>query len=220
MCISMSTRCNKTGGINMNCNTNNSDILIAGVGGQGVLTLAEILAKAALADNLNVRVGEIHGMAQRGGHVVCTVRIGENVYGPIIDSGTANLIVGFEPLETLREIHAVSNDGYVVMSSHIQYPVAVSMGQTEYPDHGEIISQIRRFTDKILEIDAMELAKEAGSSRSMNMVMLGAILGTNLTPIKKESVLAAVRMSFSSKFETINITAVELGFQAIQKLLT
>jgi len=204
----------------MNCNTNNSDILIAGVGGQGVLTLAEILAKAALADNLNVRVGEIHGMAQRGGHVVCTVRIGENVYGPIIDSGTANLIVGFEPLETLREIHAVSNDGYVVMSSHIQYPVAVSMGQTEYPDHGEIISQIRRFTDKILEIDAMELAKEAGSSRSMNMVMLGAILGTNLTPIKKESVLAAVRMSFSSKFETINITAVELGFQAIQKLLT
>ena len=92
----------------MNSNTSNTNILIAGVGGQGVLTLAEIIAKAALADNLNVRVGEIHGMAQRGGHVVCTVRIGDNVFGPIIDSGTADLVIGFEPLETLREIQTIS----------------------------------------------------------------------------------------------------------------
>ena len=107
----------------MNSNTTNTNILITGVGGQGVLTLAEILAKTALADRLNVRVGEIHGMAQRGGHVVCTVRIGENVYSPIIDSGTADLVIGFEPLETLREVQAISKSGYVVMSSHIQYSI-------------------------------------------------------------------------------------------------
>jgi len=76
------------------------NIAIAGVGGQGVLTLAELLAKAALNEGLNVRVGEIHGMAQRGGHVVCTVRIGENAKGPIIDAGAADLLVGFEPVET------------------------------------------------------------------------------------------------------------------------
>ena len=92
----------------MSSNTTNTDVIsiaITGVGGQGVLTLAEILAKAALADSYNVRVGEIHGMAQRGGHVVCTVRIGNDAKGPIIDSGTAQLVVGFEPVETIREVH-------------------------------------------------------------------------------------------------------------------
>jgi indolepyruvate ferredoxin oxidoreductase beta subunit len=212
----MSTRGNQAGGMIMNRNTSNSNILIAGVGGQGVLTLAEILAKTALSDGLNVRVGEIHGMAQRGGHVVCTVRIGEEVYGPIIDPGTADLIIGFEPLETLREAHIIGKDGYIVMSSHIQYPVAVSMGETEYPKHDEIISKMEQFTKKILEFDAMELAKEAGSSRSMNMVMLGAAIGTGLTPLRKESALDAVRSSFSSKFESINVAAVELGYNAVK----
>ncbi len=200
----------------MSRNTSNSNIVITGVGGQGVLTLAEILAKTALSDDLNVRVGEIHGMAQRGGHVVCTVRIGEEVYGPIIDPGTANLVVGFEPLETLREAHIVSKNGCIVMSSHVQYPVAVSMGEIEYPDHDEIISKMKQFTEKILEFDAMELAIESGSSRSMNMVMLGAVIGTGLTPLRKESALDAVRSSFSSKFESINVAAVELGYTAVK----
>jgi indolepyruvate ferredoxin oxidoreductase beta subunit len=203
----------------MNSNTGNTNILIAGVGGQGVLTLAEIIAKAALADNLNVRVGEIHGMAQRGGHVVCTVRIGDEVYGPIIDSGTADLVVGFEPLETLREIQAISKTGYVVMNSHVQYPVEVSMGKTEYPTHEEILSHMQAFTKNIKELDAMELAKKAGSSRSMNMVMLGALLGTELTPLKKELALEVVRSSFSSKFESINLTAVDLGYETVRDLM-
>ena len=203
----------------MNSNTTNTNILITGVGGQGVLTLAEILAKTALADRLNVRVGEIHGMAQRGGHVVCTVRIGENVYGPIIDSGTADLVIGFEPLETLREVQAISKSGYVVMSSHIQYPVDVSMGKSEYPANEEIMTQMQMFTENILEFNAMNLAKKAGSSRSMNMVMLGAVLGTHLTPLRKEAAIESIRQSFSSKFESINIAAVELGYEALKNLL-
>ncbi|MCK4568363.1 MAG: 2-oxoacid:acceptor oxidoreductase family protein, partial [Candidatus Thorarchaeota archaeon] len=109
----------------MSSNTSNTvNIAITGVGGQGVLTLAELLAKAALSEGLNVRVGEIHGMAQRGGHVVCTVRIGDDAKGPIIDAGAADLLVGFEPVETLREIHLVKKGGYVLMSSNVQYPVA------------------------------------------------------------------------------------------------
>ena len=204
----------------MTGNTGNTiNIAISGVGGQGVLTLAEILAKAALAEGLNVRVGEIHGMAQRGGHVVCTVRIGDNAKGPIIDSGTAELLVGFEPVETLREVHLVKKGGYVLMSSHVQYPVAVSMGKAEYPDHGEILQSIRAFTDKVIEFDAQQIAVDAGSSRALNMVMFGGILGTGLVPINTETAYQAIRESFSQKYEKINLTAAEEGLNKVKSML-
>ncbi|MFW9913607.1 MAG: indolepyruvate oxidoreductase subunit beta [Candidatus Thorarchaeota archaeon] len=199
--------------------SNTINVAITGVGGQGVLTLAEILAKAALADSLNVRVGEIHGMAQRGGHVVCTVRIGDGAKGPIVDPGTADLLVGFEPIETLREIQTIAEDGCVLLSSHIQYPVAVSMGEAEYPDHEEIISGIKKFTGRVLEVDAMALAQKAGSSLSLNMVMLGGIIGTGITPIKKKTALEIVRSTFPKKFESINVQALDLGMEAIESLL-
>ncbi|MFW9886903.1 MAG: indolepyruvate oxidoreductase subunit beta [Candidatus Thorarchaeota archaeon] len=199
--------------------SNTINVAITGVGGQGVLTLAEILAKAALADSLNVRVGEIHGMAQRGGHVVCTVRIGDGAKGPIVDPGTADLLVGFEPIETLREIQTIAENGCVLLSSHIQYPVAVSMGEAAYPDHEEIISGIKKFTNRILEVDAMALAQKAGSSLSLNMVMLGGIIGTRITPIKKNTALEIVRSTFPGKFEPINVQALELGMEAVESLI-
>lgn len=194
-------------------NTPVTNIVISGVGGQGVLTIAEIIAKAALAQSLNVRVGEIHGMAQRGGHVVCTVRIGEGVRGPIIDEGTAQVIVGFEPIETLREIQFIQDNGLVIMNNHVQFPVAVSMGKAEYPDHSEILKGLKRFTSNIAEFDAREFAIQAGGSRSMNIVMLGATIGSGLVPIHKETAIRVVRESFPEKYADTNIKAFELGFQ-------
>ena len=196
--------------------SNTVNIAISGVGGQGVLTLAELLAKAALNEGLNVRVGEIHGMAQRGGHVVCTVRIGDDVKGPIIDAGAADLLVGFEPVETLREIHLIKKGGYVLMSSNVQYPVAVSMGKAEYPDHKEILASIKKFTDKIIEINAQEIAIEAGSPRALNMVMFGGIIGTDLVPISKDSAMQAIREAFPKKFEKTNTTAAEIGLERVR----
>nr|KXH72676.1 MAG: hypothetical protein AM325_01205 [Candidatus Thorarchaeota archaeon SMTZ1-45] len=201
----------------MNSITSNTvNIAITGVGGQGVLTLSEILARAALECGFNVRVGEIHGMAQRGGHVVCTVRIGKNARGPIIDPGFAHLLVGFEPLETLREINLVKQGGCILMSSHVQYPVAVSMGHSKYPSHEEIIKNMKKYTDRIIEFDALELAVKAGSTQALNMVMLGAIIGTNLVPITKEVALNVVRTAFPKKFEKINVNATKLGFEMAQ----
>ena len=192
-------------------NSNTVNIAITGVGGQGVLTLAEILAKAALQCGLNVRVGEIHGMAQRGGHVACTVRVGENAKGPIVDPGSAHLLVGFEPVETLREIQLVKQGGCVLMSSHVQYPVAVSMGKAEYPNHDEIIKSINKYTDRIIEFDAMELAVKAGSTQALNMVMLGAIIGTGIVPITEDVAISVIRETFPKKFEKINATATKFG---------
>lgn len=200
----------------MSDNTSNTiNIVISGVGGQGVLTLAEIMARAALQESYNVRVGEIHGMAQRGGHVICTVRIGENAFGPIIDSGTADILVGFEPIETLREAKLLKPQGKIIMSTHIIYPVAVSMGQAEYPTLKKIISSLSEITNDIFEFDAMKLALEAGSSKALNMVMFGAIIGSGITPISKEKTISVVRESFSKRFEAINVKAVELGIEAI-----
>ncbi len=205
----------------MSSNTSNTEVVnvaITGVGGQGVLTLAEILAKAALADSYNVRVGEIHGMAQRGGHVVCTVRIGEGAKGPIIDSGTAHLVVGFEPVETIREAHMIGKDGYILVNSHIQYPVAVSMGKADYPSKDTIQKAFREFSERILEFNAMELATQAGSTRSMNMVMFGAIIGTGIVPINKDTAIDVVRKAFPAKFSEVNIEAFNLGYNKIQEI--
>ena len=107
----------------------------------------------------------------------------------------------------------------MLISSHIQYPVAVSMGKAEYPNQEEIINSIKKFTTRILEIDAMALAQKAGSSLSLNMVMLGGILGTGITPIKKKTALKIVRTIFPKKFEGTNVQALELGMNAVEALL-
>ncbi len=207
----------------MSSNTGNTSnlvsVAISGVGGQGVLTLAEVLAKAALRNSHNVRVGEIHGMAQRGGHVICTVRIGPGAKGPIVDNGTADIMVGFEPAETLREIQLVKKDGHVLMNTHIMYPVAVSMGKAEYPEHKEILENMKKFSKNIIEFDAFQLAKESGDTRAMNMVMLGAIIGTGITPISEEAAIESVRTSFPGRFEEINIKAFKLGLEKVKRLL-
>ena len=198
-------------------NTNTVDVVISGVGGQGVLTLAEILAKAALAESKKVRVGEIHGMAQRGGHVICTVRIGPDVSGPIIDPGTADILVGFEPIETLREIESISEDGKVLMNSNVLHPVAVSMGKAEYPKHADIVKSIKRFTKNLIQFNAMNLAKNAGSDRAMNMVMFGAIIALNITGISMDTAKKTIRETFPGRYEDINIRAFEAGMQQIDQ---
>jgi indolepyruvate ferredoxin oxidoreductase, beta subunit len=196
-----------------------TNIVVSGVGGQGVLTLAEVLAKAAVHDGHNVRVGEIHGMAQRGGHVMCTIRIGEYARGPIIDPGTAQLVVGFEPIETLREIHLIAPNGRVIMSSHTLMPVAVSMDQATYPDRESIVNAIRRFTSNVFEFDAMQLAEKAGSSYSLNMVMLGAIVATGLVPVTRDSTLQSLSETIPQQFQQTNLTAFDLGFSQILMML-
>ncbi|MHA1771175.1 MAG: indolepyruvate oxidoreductase subunit beta [Candidatus Thorarchaeota archaeon] len=205
----------------MNCNTHDTDVFnlaISGVGGQGVLTLAEVLSRAALNVGHNVRVGEIHGMAQRGGHVVCTVRIGPDAYGPIVDAGTAHLIVGFEPVETLREVKLVKPDGYIIMNQHIQHPVAVSMGKADYPPLDKILSSLQKFAKHVFDFNAMSLAESAGSPQSMNMVMFGAIIGSGIVPVSKDIALATVAASFPGRFEEINTRAFESGFAVTSAL--
>jgi indolepyruvate ferredoxin oxidoreductase beta subunit len=186
------------------------DIILAGVGGQGVLSLAAIIATGAMKDNLKVRQSEVHGMAQRGGAVLSHLRISDSdIASDLVPKGSASLILGMEPLEVLRYVDFLNAEGGIVTAAEpfINIP--------DYPaDVETIYAKIRKFkTNKI--VDSVAIAKEAGSARAANMVIIGA--ASNLLPVKKESLKAAIEQLFSAKGKDIvdaNIKAFDAGANA------
>ena len=189
------------------------DISLVGVGGQGILTAAELLAKCAMLDNHNVRVGEIHGMAQRGGIVQSAVRIGKDVYGPIISEGMADLIIGFEPVETLRGLSFASEKTIVLLNEHIVYPTVVSMGEASYPDMDHIKQSISKFTNKLYSFNAMDLALKAGAAITMNLVLLGAAFKIGNIGLNKDTMESVITNTFPERFKETNLKAFNLGYK-------
>jgi indolepyruvate ferredoxin oxidoreductase beta subunit len=193
------------------------NIVLAGVGGQGTLLAAEALGTAAVKDDLNVRVGEIHGMAQRGGAVISTVRIGEDVLASTVLEGRADILIGFEPIETLRSLKYASEGTFVIMSTERVPPVELAVRKAAYPSIDEIVEKIHRFTENVILVDTERLAKEAGSSLTRNVVLLGVAAGTGKLPVTKDSLLEAVRDLAPPKHLKVNLRAFELGFHSLSK---
>ena len=201
-------------------NIDELNISFVGVGGTGVLTAAHLLAEAALLENLNVVIGEIHGMAQRGGSVFCEVRIGENVHGPIIPIGKLDILVGIEPLETLRYSYKLHKKSYVLINTYTIPPPSVSIGKEHYPSLEEIENTLRRFTPLIYKINAAEIAKKTGSLVTMNIVMIGAIAGLRILPIEVNSFIKAIKTYFPEKYHEQNIKAFKLGYENMSENIT
>lgn len=193
------------------------NIVLAGVGGQGTLLAAEALGTAAVKDDLNVRVGEIHGMAQRGGAIISTVRIGQEVLASTVLEGRADILIGFEPIETLRSLKYASEGTFVIMSTERVPPVELATRKATYPNIEEIVEKIRRFTNNIILVDTERLAREAGSSLTRNVVLLGVAAGTGRLPVTKDSLLEAVRELVPSKHLEVNVRAFELGFDSLSR---
>jgi len=193
------------------------NIVLAGVGGQGTLLAAEILGTAAVKDELNVRVSEIHGMAQRGGAVVSTVRIGDAVRAPTVIDGQADVLLGFEPLETLRNLKYASRKTLVIMNSEEIPPAGLAAKNLKYPDLEEVKQKISRFTEKIIVVDAAQLAEEAGSSLAQNSVLVGALAAVASFPVKLESVVEALKQLVPAKHAEANVKAFQLGYGAVKK---
>ncbi|MEM2249372.1 MAG: indolepyruvate oxidoreductase subunit beta [Candidatus Bathyarchaeia archaeon] len=189
------------------------NIVLAGVGGQGILLAAEVLGTAAVKEGLNVRVGEIHGMAQRGGAVLCTVRIGENVLSPLVLDGQADVLLGFEPLETLRNIRYASEKTLIIMGDEKIPPPEFTLKGESYPRLDEILEKLRRISKNIVVIDALRIAKEAGSAVMQNAVLLGALSAIGKLPIKKESLIEALEELVPEKYAKMNVNAFELGYK-------
>ena len=193
------------------------NIILTGVGGQGILLASQVLGVTAVKEGFNVRVSEIHGMAQRGGAVTSHVRIGKKVYAPTVLEGKANVILGFEPLETLRNIKYASEKTLALISKEIIVPTGFSAQPVEYPNFEKIIEKIRQFTEKIIIIDALNLAKKAGNAITRNMVMLGALAATGMLPLKTETLKETIQELVRPAYVEMNLKAFELGYAAISK---
>ena len=185
------------------------DIVIAGVGGQGILTIAASIAKAAVSAGLNIKQSEVHGMAQRGGAVQAHLRLSDDtIYSDLVPVGSADLILAVEPLEALREYRFLGPSGCVLANST---PV---MNIGNYPDVEEVLAEVRKLPRHVL-LNADELAREAGSARAMNMVMLGA--ASLLLDLPQGQLLDVIRDAFARKGEKVvevNHRAFALGREA------
>lgn len=182
------------------------DILIVGVGGQGTLLASRVLGKYALEQGQDVKLSEVHGMAQRGGSVMTYVRMGDAVRSPIIDEGGADVILAFEKLEALRYLHYLKEGGVVLYSSQEIMPMPVVTGAAEYPQG----------IDGVLNgcaVNALDLALEAGNAKAANSVMLGALC--KKLAFEKEAFLEALVSSIPQKLAEMNKKAFELGFAAV-----
>ncbi len=190
------------------------NIVIAGVGGQGVLLVAEILGNSALKEGYDVRVSEIHGMAQRGGSVVCDVRIGERVYAPTTPDGMADIMLGLEPIETLRHLRFTSPQTLIVMNTRLVKPVSILMGLAKDITLDDITQIVHRFYHRAILIDAMDLALKAGSPLVQNIVMLGLLASSEELPINVDTLKESIRQLVSPKYFEMNLKALELGEKA------
>ena len=192
------------------------NVSLVGVGGQGIILTADILAKTAAIAGFDVKKSEIHGMAQRGGSVTSQVRFGESVASPIIQEGTADVLVSFDKVESLRNAGILAKNGTALVNDLYLTPVTVSSGQQS--DVVDLDGKVKNTFRKLVLLDAMKIAtEEVGNARTMNMVLAGAL--SALCPFAKELWLQAMAEMLTgpkAKLLEVNRKAFELGRSAVQ----
>ncbi len=186
-------------------------IFFTGVGGQGTLLATRMVGEAALAEGLPVTMSEIHGMAQRGGVVESSVVIGK-VFSPTIPDGEADILMAFEPLEALRAIPKCHTGSLIIASTAPIVPFTVAVGQSTYPEVAELEHAIKERISNLLWLDAVELARKAGSERASNTVLVGVLAGTGRLPIARRSWEEALQKTLPPRLVEINRQAFEAGY--------
>lgn len=192
------------------------NIQLVGVGGQGVLLASTVLGNAAVADGLEVAMSEVHGMAQRGGSVQCSVRMGQDILSPLIPKGGADLLLGFEPAETLRNVTSVDRDSWIITNTSPVIPISVSIGQGGYPPLDDILAALRSVNDHVVAVDATARAVEAGRGITANAVLIGAMTAVKGFPLSKQRVLDALLEAVPAKAKDVNVRAFELGYEEVR----
>lgn len=185
------------------------NILIVGVGGQGTLLASKVIGKVFLDSGYDVKVSEVHGMSQRGGSVVTYVRYGDEVYSTLIDKGEADILLSFEALEAARWLPYLKKDGVVITNTQRLNPMSVVMEKATYPD--DILEKIKAAGVNPVEVDALALAEEAGSAKSVNVVLLG--IAAKHIGLDKQLWLDAVKSTVPPKTVDMNVAAFEKGYE-------
>ena len=188
----------------------NLNIMIVGVGGQGTLLASRLLGNVAMKQGYDVKVSEVHGMSQRGGSVVTYVKMGEKVYSPIIEKGEADFLLAFENLEALRWIDYLKKGGTLVLNDQRIDPMPVIIGKVKYPE--TIIERLKEGGVCMESIDALNIAKECGNIKAVNMVLIGLLAKT--TNISREIWLEAMGEVIPQKILNVNVKAFNAGYDS------
>ena len=182
------------------------NIVLCGVGGQGTVLASKLLAAEAMEQNIPVMSAETIGMAQRGGSVFSHVRIGEGLYSPMIAAGTADLIIGFEPGETVRMLPYLKEGGYVVVSTRAIKPVTATLSESNY-DSEPMLEYLKQNVPNLTLIDADKACAEIGSSKVLNMILLGTALRTGVLDFNLEDIEHVMLRTLPEKFHAMNLQA-------------
>lgn len=186
--------------------TDTTNIVICGVGGQGIILASNVLCYAAFLEGLDVKKSEVHGMAQRGGSVITHVRFGEKIYSPLIEQRKGDVILSFEKLEALRYIHYLKKNGITIVNDRKIPPMSVLTGTVSYP--AKIETKLKKY-GKTFFIDAAKIALNLGNIRVVNIILLGVL--SNFLNFKQKSWEQAIRQNVKTKFVDLNITAFNRG---------
>jgi indolepyruvate ferredoxin oxidoreductase beta subunit len=186
-------------------------VYFTGVGGQGTLLATSVLAEAAISAGYQAVTSEIHGMAQRGGVVESTVMIGD-VKSPIISDGEADILLGFEPVETYRALRKCSANSVVISNTVPIMPYGVAIGKGAYPNVDKMFDFIRSRVKRLITVDAQSLAEQVGSTLSSNVVVLGVLAGSGVLPVSKEAFEETIRTKTKKAFVETNLKAFALGY--------
>ena len=185
-----------------------TNLMIVGVGGQGSLLASKLLGRLLVDGGFDVKVSEVHGMSQRGGSVVTYVRYGEKVYSPVVAEGEADFIVSFEKLEGARYLKQLKPEGQIIVNTQQIDPMPVVIGAAEYPD--TVLDELKSKGVKIDAFDALSLAEEAGSSKAVNIVLMGRL--AKYLDIPYEKWIDAIGKTVKPQFVAINQKAFDLGY--------
>ena len=182
------------------------NIIICGVGGQGTVLAAKVLSQAAISNGERVLSAETIGMAQRGGSVVSHVRIGEDVYSPLVPQGQADVLIAFEAAEAVRNIAFLKQGGSVIVNKKVVQPVTASLSGKTF-DENEMISYLEKVAGNVIAVDTDQACKDLGSSKIVNMVLLGAASKSGL--ISKEELKDALKLLVKPEFYELNVRAID-----------
>jgi indolepyruvate ferredoxin oxidoreductase beta subunit len=190
------------------------DLLVTGVGGQGVVLASDIIGETAIAAGFDVKKTDTLGMAQRGGSVVSHVRMASKVFSPLIREGTADLLLAFEKLEAARWSHYIRPGGIIIVNMYEQPPLSVSLGQEKYPAQDEIAAALRQQTDQVYFVDGTAQAQKLGNVRTLNLFMLGCFAA--FAPVDKEIWKDSISRFLPENLREINFKAFEIGRKEIE----
>ena len=190
------------------------DTVFSGVGGQGIVVLSDIYCEAAMLDGFDVAKAEVHGMAQRGGSIVAYARIGDKVESPLIETGKADVLVGFEILETVRALPMLKKNGSVVVN--LKYIQPSCLGSAKPKKTEELIGFLKA-KGKVHEVDGAGLAEKLGNPMVVNTILLGALSALPENPLKKEAFQQAIAGRLKEKYVDVNLKAFQLGRESVLK---